>query len=92
MLCMRRNFIVKHDLLQDHPKDQGKELGEINLTSEGEEAQPFFLSTSLMSELKEELLNHLREHEDIFAWTYVQMPSLDPKLFKQKLNIKKEPD
>lgn len=30
--------------LQDHPKDQGRELIEINLTKEGNEAQPIMLS------------------------------------------------
>lgn len=66
------DLIDRHDLLQDHPKDQGEELAEINLTDEGEEAQPVFVSTSLTLKLKKELLGLLREHKDIFAWTYPQ--------------------
>lgn len=47
-----------------------------------------FLSASLTSELKDEILALLGEFRNVFAWTYAEMPVLDSKLVIHKLNIK----
>lgn len=40
----------------EKPKDQGDELVEVNLASENEESRVVFLSASLTTELKDEIL------------------------------------
>lgn len=55
--------------LHDRPKDQGKELIQVNLIEEGKEAHHIFISADLSSYLKQALLNHLKEFKDVFEWT-----------------------
>lgn len=64
--------------LEDCPKEQGKKLMENNLAKEGNEAQPIFWSTSLSVELEWALLDLLKDLKDVFGWTYIEMPGLDP--------------
>lgn len=47
---------TKNALPQDHQEDQRKELLELGLANEGEEARPVFLCTALTLESKERLL------------------------------------
>ncbi|CAL8134883.1 unnamed protein product [Prunus armeniaca] len=53
-------------------------LEELNLGT-GEDPRPIFVSTFLNP--SEEELDHqlLLEYKDVFAWTYKEMPGLDPK-------------
>lgn len=55
--------------LQDKPKDQGKKLDEINLATRGEEPRPIFVSASLSKEMREQVVQLLKEFKDVFAWT-----------------------
>lgn len=66
-------------------KEQGEELVKIDLAGEGEESQPIFLTVSLAAK------SMPQPHEgvqDVFAWTYAQMPKLELQLVTCKLNIK----
>lgn len=47
-----------------------------------------FLSASLTTELQDGVLALLREYQDVFAWTYGEMPRLDLRLVTHKLNVK----
>lgn len=38
--------------------------------------------------MREQVLRLLKEFKDVFAWTYAQMPGLDPQLVSHKLKIK----
>ena len=60
---------------------------EINL---GTESDPRNIIISLNLTPKEEraLLDILKEYKDTFAWTYEDMPGLDPTLVKHRLSIK----
>lgn len=64
----------------NRPKDQGDELFEVNFSKEEKEAQPVFISASLSADLNWALLGLLRELKDVFVWTHIEIPGLDPQL------------
>ncbi|KAJ4748743.1 Reverse transcriptase family protein [Rhynchospora pubera] len=64
-------------------------LKEINLGTK-ENPKPTFISTSLPQEMQDELTKLLREYQDCFAWSYSEMPGLDPAVAVHKLKIDKE--
>jgi len=59
---------------------------QINL---GDEAnpKPIFISESLSSSEKEDLISLVREYIDVFAWNYEDMPGLDLRVAMHRLNI-----
>lgn len=71
----------------ERPKNQGEELDE-GEPRRRKEPRPVFLSACLTKELKDGVLTLLREFQDVFAWTYGEMPGLDSRLVTHKLNIK----
>ncbi|KAL0405438.1 UNVERIFIED_CONTAM: Polyprotein P3 [Sesamum latifolium] len=54
------------------------ELKEVNLGN-GEDPRPIFTSASLTQEEDEAYIAFLYEFKDMFAWSYKEMPGLDPK-------------
>lgn len=66
--------------LQDHPKNKGEELTEVNLVREWIEAQPIFIIATLSADLKQALLGPLEEFKDAFAWEYAKMSRLVQQL------------
>lgn len=69
-------------------KDQGNELVEANFAGKKEEPRPVFLSASLNTDMKQEILAPLLEFRDVFAWTYAEMLGLNLQLVTHKLSIK----
>ncbi|KAA0050119.1 uncharacterized protein E6C27_scaffold675G001360 [Cucumis melo var. makuwa] len=59
------------------------ELKEVNLGTK-EEPRPTFIST------QNEYVNLLKAYKDVFAWSYKEMPGLDPKVVVHRLAIKPE--
>ncbi|XP_058202937.1 uncharacterized protein LOC131317399 [Rhododendron vialii] len=53
------------------------ELREVNLGDEGEN-KPTFISANLAEEKAQRYMSFLKEHHDVFARTYNEMPGLDP--------------
>lgn len=49
--------------------------------------RPVFLSASLSNEEILQYMDLLREFSDVFAWSYAEMPGLDPKIAMHRLNI-----
>ena len=49
--------------------------------------KPIFISESLSPSEKEDLVSLIREYIDVFAWTYKDMPGLDPQVAMHRLNI-----
>ena len=49
--------------------------------------KPVFISSQLTKQEKEQLVTLLKEYMDVFAWTYNEMPSLDPGLVVHALNV-----
>jgi len=60
---------------------------QVNLGSQ-EHPKPIFISESLSLIEKEELIMLIKEYIDIFAWSYEDMPGLDPQVAMHRLNIK----
>ncbi|OMP00330.1 reverse transcriptase [Corchorus capsularis] len=71
----------------DKPKPQEEELEELNIADEGGTPKPLFLSKNLSAEQKSVLIELLKEFEDVFAWSYEQMPGLDTNLVTHELHI-----
>ena len=57
------------------------------MADDGVTLRPLFISKSLDKEKRDELLKLLKEFEDIFAWSYEQMPSLDESLVTHELHV-----
>ena len=62
------------------------ELVEINLGTE-EDPRPTFVSATLTSQERESYRQFLMEFRDCFAWTYKEVPGLDPRVATHKLTI-----
>ena len=64
-----------------------EELKEINLGTELGSQKPVFISSQLMAQEREQLVALLQKYKDVFAWTYDEMPGLDPGLVVHSLNV-----
>ena len=49
--------------------------------------KPVFISSQLTAQEKEQLVALLKRYVDVFAWTYDEMPGLDPRLVVHSLNM-----
>lgn len=58
----------------------------MNLVEEGKEAYPIFISANLSLDLKQALLNHLKEFKDVFEWTCDEIPGLDLQFIMHHVN------
>jgi ribonuclease HI/uncharacterized protein YehS (DUF1456 family) len=65
------------------------ELKELNLGTT-DEPRPIFVSALLTPAEEKEYLELLTEYKDVFAWTYKEMPGLDPRVAVHRLAIKQE--
>jgi len=54
-----------------------------------EEPRPIYVISLLTSEEEKEYFNLLGEYKDVFAWSYQEMPGLDPKVAVHRLSIRK---
>jgi len=59
------------------------------LGDEGEEKM-VKIGGDLSSKMRQQLYNLLKEFKDIFAWSYKDMPGLDPKIVQHRLPLKLE--
>ena len=50
-------------------------------------ARPVFISKNIKDDELPEYVSFLREFVDCFAWSYAEMPGLDPKIAVHKLNL-----
>ncbi|GAA0144483.1 hypothetical protein LIER_04916 [Lithospermum erythrorhizon] len=64
------------------------ELKEINLGTT-EDPRPTYVSALLTPEEEAEYVSPLIEFRDVFAWTYSEMPGLNPKVVVHHLAVKK---
>ena len=67
-------------LVQDPTED-------INIGSE-DSPKILKIGTSLSTDEKERLIDFLKQYQEVFAWTYEDMPGLDPKLVEHRLVLK----
>jgi len=64
------------------------ELKELNLGFV-EEPRPVYVSVMLTPKEEEEYFKLLSEYKDVFAWSYKEMPGLDPRVETHHMSIKK---
>ncbi|XP_070054487.1 uncharacterized protein [Nicotiana tomentosiformis] len=62
-------------------------LNEVNLGTD-EEPRPTYLSALLAIDEESTYIELLKEFKDVFAWSYKEMPGLDPKVAVHHLAIK----
>ncbi|KAL0405376.1 UNVERIFIED_CONTAM: Transposon Tf2-12 polyprotein [Sesamum latifolium] len=74
--------------LEEGVKATIDELREVNLGNT-EDPQPIYTSASLTQEEEEAYIMLLHEFKDVFAWSYKEMPGLDPKVAVHHLSVKK---
>lgn len=55
-----------------------------------ENPRPIFLSALLGEEERAEYMRLLQEFSDVFAWSYAEMPGLDPEVAMHRLNIRED--
>jgi len=55
-----------------------------------EEIKEVKIGTCMSANNREELIALLREYQDIFAWSYQDMPGLDPEIMQHRLPLKPE--
>ncbi|KAM1940839.1 hypothetical protein ACFX13_028495 [Malus domestica] len=63
------------------------DLKELNLST-SEEPKPIFVSALLSTDEIEEYYQLLLKYKDIFAWTYKEMPGLDPTIDVHRMAVK----
>ena len=73
--------------LEDGGQSTIDELKEVNLGTI-EEPRPTFISAQLTAEEEREYVSVLTTYKDVFAWSYKEMPGLDPKVAVHRLAIK----
>ena len=76
------------ETLQDGGQATVDELKELNLGTK-EDPRPIYVSTMLTLEEENQYFYLLSEYRDILAWSYEEMPGLDPKVAVHNLVIKK---
>jgi hypothetical protein len=69
------------------PHQEAIEL--INLSTD-EEKREIKIGALLEASVKEKVIDLLREYVDIFAWSYQDMPGLDPEIVEHRLPLKPE--
>ena len=73
--------------LEDGGQARVDELKERNLRMK-EDPHPVYVSTMLTPEEQGQYFQLLSEYRDVFAWSYKEMPSLDPKVIVHNLAIR----
>ena len=66
-----------------------EEIEVINLGTE-EDKKEIKIGALLNARVKERIIELLREYPDIFAWSYKDMPGLDPEVVEHRLPLKHE--
>ncbi|KAL0455252.1 UNVERIFIED_CONTAM: Polyprotein P3 [Sesamum latifolium] len=74
--------------LEEGVKATVDELREVNLGNT-ENPRPIYTSASLTQEDDGAYITLLHEFKDVFAWSYKEMPGLDPKVAVHHLSVKK---
>ena len=73
--------------LEEGVKSTVDDLKEVNLGTQ-DEPRPTFISALLNPQEEEDYVKLLREYKDVFAWSYKEMPGLDPRVAVHHLAVK----
>ncbi|KAM1212301.1 hypothetical protein ACFX2G_003942 [Malus domestica] len=84
---LEEDVITAPSQLEDGGQATVDDLKELNLGT-SEEPKPIFVSALLNADEIEKYYQLLLEYKDVFAWTYKEMPGLDPIIVVHHLAIK----
>ncbi|CAL8992411.1 unnamed protein product [Prunus brigantina] len=73
--------------MQDGSTAVAEQLETIDMSNDPSVPKPISVSVHLTGEEKEALVSLLKEFRDVFAWSYEEMPGLNPNLVSHTLNI-----
>ncbi|XP_060200095.1 uncharacterized protein LOC132628316 [Lycium barbarum] len=73
--------------LEEGVKTTVDSLKEVNLGTD-EDPRPTYLSDFLTGDEEDTYMEILKEYRDVFAWSYKEMPGLDPKVAVHHLAVK----
>jgi len=85
--CMMAQEEVLGEPAKEAQIQPEEELREINLGAKLGSQKPIFISSQLTVQEKERIPALLKKYMDVFAWTYDEMPGLDPGLVVHSLNV-----
>ena len=84
-------MMVQEEILEDLDKEvqiqPKEELEEVNLGAGLGSPKLVFISRQLTTQEKKQLVALLKRYVDVFAWTYDEMPGLNPGLVVHSLNV-----
>ena len=69
-----------------HAKPNMDETQTINIGTE-ENPKLVLIGSTLTLEEKSELTNLLKEYKDVFAWSYQDMPGIDPEIVQHRIPL-----
>jgi len=73
-------------MVEEETKKPAQELEDVNLVEEDATKVPK-VGAELDSNLKEKIVEFLKQNLDIYAWTHEDMPGIDNKVIEHKLNV-----
>uniref|UniRef100_A0A6N2MMH1 Retrotransposon gag domain-containing protein n=1 Tax=Salix viminalis TaxID=40686 RepID=A0A6N2MMH1_SALVM len=85
--CLTSNHITIEEDDNDKLSSKKIELKEVNLGTD-ENPRPTFINANLSPEEEANYMELLMEYRDIFAWSYDEMPGLDPRVAIHQLAVK----
>jgi hypothetical protein len=83
------DVVLASPQMEDGNQPTMDELEEINIGTP-DDPRPIFISKHLSEESKEEYRKFLSENRGVFAWSYEEMPGLDPKVALHRLVVQKD--
>ena len=83
----KENVAAAPPQLEDGGQATVDDLKELNLGT-SKDPKPIYVSALLTADEIEEYYQLLLEYKDVFAWTYKEMPGLDPVITVHHLTVK----
>ena len=85
--CMMAQEEIPEEPVKEAQIQAEEELKEIDLGTESGSRKLVFISSQLVAQEREQLVTLLQRYRDVFAWTYDEMPGLDPRLVVYSLIV-----
>ena len=73
-------------MVEEEPKKPTKDLEDVKLV-EGDPTKVTKVGGGIDSELKDKIVEFLKQNLDIFAWTHEDMLGIDNKVIEHRLNV-----
>jgi len=77
--------LIEQETKEIKPYEETTEVINLGMTDDKKEVK---IGTTIKEDDGKMLINLLLEYVDVFAWSYQDMPGLDPNILEQKLLLK----